>query len=101
MISVKFSKLKREGPQKVIKVSVNNFVIFKPKIRLWGVFQSEKQIESRCQTKFENFEFLVSPISKFFLVRIIVHQFENLNLKICMVFTWDFEFCFQNLFSFS
>ena len=52
MISVNFSKLKREGPQKAIKVSVNNSVDFKPKIRLWGVFQSEKQMESRCQIEF-------------------------------------------------
>ncbi len=52
MISVNYSNSKGEGPQKAIKVSVNNSVIFKPKVRLWGVFQSEKQMESRCQIKF-------------------------------------------------
>ena len=51
-ISLDFSKLKREGPQKVIKASVNNSVISKLKIEVRGVFQSEKQMESRCQIKF-------------------------------------------------
>ena len=50
-------------------------------------------MESRCQI-----EFWVGPISKFALVRIIVHQFKNLNLKIRMVFTQEFEFCFKFLF---
>ena len=42
VISVNFSKLKRGGPQKLIKSSANNSVIFKPKIQVRGVFQSVK-----------------------------------------------------------
>ena len=52
MISVNFSKSKREGPKKAIKASANNSVIFKPKIQLRGGFQSEIQMESRCQIEF-------------------------------------------------
>ena len=52
MISVNFSKSKREVSQKSIKASANNSVIFKPKIQLRGDFQSEKQMESRCQMEF-------------------------------------------------
>ena len=70
----------------MIKSSANNSVIFKPKISI----REMNGIKS-----FENFEFWVGPISKFALVRIIVHQLKNFNLKICMVFTQEFEFCFQ------
>ena len=52
MISSNFTKSKRGGPQKVIKVSANNSVILKPKIQVRGVYQSEKLMESRCQIEF-------------------------------------------------
>ena len=55
MISVNFSKSRREGPQKAIKASGNNSVIFKPKIQVRGVFQSVKLMESRCLIKFLKF----------------------------------------------
>ena len=42
MISVIFSKSKRGGPQKAIKSSANNSVIFKPKIQVRGVFLVSK-----------------------------------------------------------
>ncbi len=52
MISVNLSKLKREGPQKVIKATANNYVIFKPTIEANRFFQLEEKLESRCQIKF-------------------------------------------------
>ena len=39
---IRQSKSKRGGPQKAIKSSANNSVIFKPKIQVRGVFRSEK-----------------------------------------------------------
>ena len=50
-ISVNFSKSKRGGPQKTIKSSANDSVIFKPKIQVRGAFQSVKLMESRCLIK--------------------------------------------------
>ena len=47
------------------------------------------------KSNFETSEFWDVPIPKFALVRIIVHQLKNLNLKKCMVSTQEFEFCFQ------
>ena len=58
-------------------------------------FNQKNEWNQDVKTNFENFEFWVGPIPKFALVRIIVHQSKNLNLKICMVFTQEFEFCFQ------
>ena len=58
-------------------------------------FNQKNKWNQDVKSNFENFEFWVGPISKFALVRIIVHQLKNLNLKICMVFTQEFEFCFQ------
>ena len=55
MISVNFPKSKRGGPQKAIKSSANDSVIFKPKIQVRGVFQSVKLMESRCLIKFLKF----------------------------------------------
>ena len=55
MISVNFSNLKKGGPQKAIKSSANDSVIFKPKIQVRGVFQSVKLMESRCLIKFLKF----------------------------------------------
>ena len=45
----------------------------------------------------DNFEFWVGPISKFAVIRMIIHQFKNLKLKICMDFTQEFEFFVQIL----
>ena len=46
---------RRGGPQKAIKSSANDSVIFKPKIQVRGVFQSVKLMESRCLIKFLKF----------------------------------------------
>ena len=58
-------------------------------------FNQKNEWNQDVKSNFENFEFWIGPISKFALVTIIVHQLKNLNLKICMVFTQEFEFCFQ------
>ena len=58
-------------------------------------FNQKNKWNQDVKSNLENFEFSVGPISKFALVRMIVHQFKNLKLKICMVFTQEFEFCFQ------
>ena len=52
-----------------------------------GVFFNQKnEWNQDVKSNFENIEFWVGPISKLALVRIIVHQLKNLNLKIPMVF---------------
>ena len=58
-------------------------------------FNQKNEWNQDVKSNFETSEFWVVPIPKFALVRIIVHQLKNLNLKICMVFTQEFEFCFQ------
>ena len=58
-------------------------------------FNKKNKWNQDVKLNFENFEFWTLPISKFALVRIIVYQFYNLKLKIYMVFTEKFEFCFQ------
>ena len=58
-------------------------------------FNNKNKRNQDVKSNFKTSEFWVVPIPKFALVRIIVHQLKNLNLKKCMVFTQDFEFCFQ------
>ena len=55
MIPSNFTKSKRGGPQKMIKASANNSVVFKPKIQVRGVFQFFEKMESICQIKFRIF----------------------------------------------
>ena len=50
-------------------------------------FNQKNKWNQDVKSNFENFEFWVGPISKFAL--------EDLNLKISIVFTQEFEFCFQ------
>ena len=59
------------------------------------VFNKKNKGNQDVKLNFENLELLTVPISKFALVRVIVYQFCNLKLKIYMVFTEKFEFCFQ------
>ena len=87
--------MKREGPQKVIKASANISVTFKLKIQVRVFFNKKNKWNQDVKLNFENFEFWTVPISKFALFRVIVYQFYNLKLKIYMVFTEKFEFCFQ------
>ena len=58
-------------------------------------FNQKNEWNQDVKSNFETFEFWVGPISKFAPVRIIVHQLKTLNVKICMVFTQEFEFYFQ------
>ena len=76
----------------MIKASANISVTFKLKIQVRGVFNKKNKWNQDVKL---NFEFWTLPISKFALVRIIVHQFYNLKQKMYMVFTQKFEFCFQ------
>ena len=55
----------------------------------------ENKWNQDVKSNFETFEFWVGPISKSARARIIVHQFKNLKLKMCMVDIKEFEFCFQ------
>ena len=55
-------------------------------------FNQKNEWNQDVKSNFESFEFWIGPISKFALVRIIVFQFKNLNLKLCVVFTQEFEF---------
>ena len=58
-------------------------------------FNQKNEWNQDVKLNFETSEFWVVPIPKFALVRIIVHQLKKLNLKICMIFTQEFDFCFQ------
>ena len=76
MISSNFTKSKRGGPQKVIKASANNSVIFKPKIQVRVFFFNQKNKWNQgVKSNFEKFGFWVELIPKFALVRALFHQF--------------------------
>ena len=60
-------------------------------------FNQENKWNLGVKSNFENFEFWVMPITKCALIMITVCQFQKLRLELCMVFTQQFEFCFQNL----
>ena len=60
-------------------------------------FNQKNKWNQDIKSNFENYEFWVGPFPKFALVRMIVNEFKNLKLKMYMVFTQEFEFCFQIL----
>ena len=58
-------------------------------------FNQKNEWNQDVKSNFETSEFWVVPIPKFALVRIIVHQLKKLNVKKGMIFTQEFDFCFQ------